>query len=214
MYLKDAPPRQASSVPWEKLPERFKQSNRAFTDHIQTKLNALGMRLLPLKGERIVFTDAEIEKLAEMEHYRWSIAQRAAGWRHGAVRNDYLRQHPLLVDWSALPESAKQGNRDMVRGIPAIAELAGQSIRRDRLLVANGATLQTLETLAPFEHAVILADGGNAAAWGVAKTAREKYGATIRILWHEGRPPPVIPGGGMAGAVEGWIGEAEMAHLG
>ncbi len=213
MYLKDAPQGQASSVPWELLPERFKQSNRAFTDHIQTKLNALGMRLVPLKGERIAFSDAEIETLAQMEHYRWSIAQRAAGWRHGAVRNDYLRQHPLLVDWAALPESARQGNREMVRGIPAIAEMAGQSIRRDRTLVASGTTLATLDTLAPSEHAVILADGTDAASWEVARTAREKYGATIRILWHEGRPPPTIPGSGMAGAVEGWIGEAEMARL-
>jgi len=214
IYLKDAPTGQASSVPWEKLPERFKQSNRAFTDHIQTKLSALGMRLLPLKGEPIAFTDAEIDKLAQMEHYRWSIAQRAAGWRHGDVRNDYLRRHPLLVDWPALPESARQANRDMVRGIPAIAELAGQSIRRDRVLVADGATLSTLATLAPFEHAVIVADGADVASWDVAKAAREKCGATIRILWREGQPPPVIPGGGMAGAVEGWIGEVELAHLG
>jgi hypothetical protein len=212
-YLKDAPAGQASSVPWELLPERFKQSNRAFTDHIQTKLNALGMRLVPLKGERIAFTEAEIKALAQMEHYRWSIAQRAAGWRYGATRNDYLRQHPLLVDWAALPEGARQGNREMVRGIPAIAEMAGQSIRRDRILVANGSTFAALDALAPSEHAVILADGSDAASWDVARTAREKYGATIRILWHEGRPPPTIPGGGMAGAVEGWIGEAEMARL-
>jgi len=213
MYLKDAPPGQASSVAWDRLPERFKQSNRAFTDHIQTKLNALGMRLVPLKGERIAFTEAEIEKLAEMEHYRWSIAQRAAGWRHGTLRNDYLRQHPLLVDWEALPESAKAGNRDMVRGIPAIAELAGHSIRRDRILKADGGTMAKLDALAPGEHAVILADGRDAAAWDIAQMGRDTYGATIRVIWREGTPPPVIPGGGAAGAVEGWIGEAELARL-
>jgi len=213
MYLKDAPQGQPSSVPWDQLPERFKQSNRAFTDHIQIKLNALGMRLVPLKGERIVFTDAEIEKLAAMEHYRWSIGLRAAGWRHGTVRNDYIRLHPLLVDWSALPESARGGNRDMVRGIPAITELAGQSIRRDRILLANSATAAALDALLPSEHAVILADGGNAASWDIAKMGRDKYGATIRIVWREGQPPPTIPGGGAAGAVEGWIGEAELARM-
>ncbi len=213
IYLRDAPQGQPSSVPWEQLPERFKQSNRAFTDHMQTKLSALGMRLVPLKGGRIIFSDTEIEKLAEMEHYRWTVSQRAAGWRHGAIRNDYLRQHPLLVDWSQLPESARAANRQMVRGIPAIAELAGYSIRRDRILKAGANTIAALDALAPVEHAVILADGSDAASWEIAQLGRDKYGATIRVIWREGTPPPVIPGAGAAGGVEGWIGEAELARL-
>lgn len=212
-YLKDAQPGQASSVPWELLPERFKQSNRAFTDHIQTKLNALGMRLIALRGQRIAFSDGEIEMLAQMEHYRWCVAQRSAGWRYGTVRNDYLRQHPLLVDWAALPQSVCQANREMVRGIPAIVEMAGQSIRRDQVLVANPDTLAALDALLPSEHAVILVGETDAASWEIARQAHERYGATIRLVWQEGRPPPAIPAGGanMAGAVEGWIDAAELA---
>jgi hypothetical protein len=101
-----------SAIPsWDNLSEQGKQSNRAFADHIPVKLAQIG-------HERAL-SEEEIERLAQMEHWRWAMSLRIKGWRHGE-RDEIRRQHPLLVDWAELDIEAKNKNREMVRRIPAI----------------------------------------------------------------------------------------------
>ena len=55
----------AAAIPaWSELSEQAKQSNRAFADHIAVKLAELDSGQ-PLGRE-------ELERWAEMEHWRWS----------------------------------------------------------------------------------------------------------------------------------------------
>lgn len=128
-----------AQVPWPVLPEHFKQSNRAFADHIPIKLAHIGMSLTPRIGDAAQLEPAEIESLAQMEHWRWSLEQQMQGWVHGAERNDLLKRHPMLLAWDKLPETAKDMNRDMVRRIPAILDVAGLSAIRRKGTLTNAA---------------------------------------------------------------------------
>jgi hypothetical protein len=119
VFLKLSAHNLTADVPWSSLPEYFKQQNIDFADHIPVKLRALGYdpgaKLLPDS-----FSAAEIEKLAEIEHWRWSLSLKARGWSYGSVQDNSARLHPLLVDWSETPEDVKERNRNMVRSIPEI----------------------------------------------------------------------------------------------
>lgn len=117
--------------PWTRLPEHFKQQNREFADHIGTKLAAIGYQVGPSTGTKIVFSQDEVEALARMEHWRWSLSLRAHGWRYAETRDNTARKHPLLVDWGALPEDAKEINRKMVREIPNILAHANLGVTRN-----------------------------------------------------------------------------------
>ena len=42
------------------------------------------------------------------EKLRWNAYMRAQGFRHSQVRNDRIKQHPLLVSYDQLPEEEKE----------------------------------------------------------------------------------------------------------
>jgi hypothetical protein len=121
---------QASGAPdWAQLAEMYKQSNRIFADHIPVKLSGIGFELARA-GTNAALSEDDIERLAKAEHWRWCVEKRLAGWRHDPVRDDMRKRHPLLLDWEALPDIAREDNRRMVRHIPAIVQVAGYAIRR------------------------------------------------------------------------------------
>src|SRR5262249_42310604 len=94
-----------ADLPWERLPEIYKQSNRHFADHAGVKMRAAGLRLVRAAGaEPIALSEPEVDRLGAIEHWRWQVERRMAGWRHGAVRDDLRRLHPGLVDWAMLGE--------------------------------------------------------------------------------------------------------------
>ena len=104
----------ASAIPgWNDLSEQAKQSNRAFADHIAVKLSEV--------AHDREWDEDEIEKLARMEHWRWSLALKLRGWRHGE-RDEIRKRHPLLKDWEELDENSRDMNRQMVRRIPGIVK--------------------------------------------------------------------------------------------
>jgi len=120
---------QANAPDWPQLAEMYKQSNRMFADHIPVKLSGVGFALARA-GVSATLSGDDIERLAQAEHWRWCVEKRLAGWRHDPVRDDMRKHHPLLLDWGALPDAAREDNRRMVRRIPSIVEAAGYSIRR------------------------------------------------------------------------------------
>ena len=120
---------QTSAPDWPQLAEMYKQSNRMFADHIPVKLSGIGFALARA-GASATLSDEDIERLAKTEHWRWCVEKKLAGWRHAPVRDDIRKQHPLLLDWEALPDAAREDNRRMVRRIPSIVQTAGYSIRR------------------------------------------------------------------------------------
>jgi hypothetical protein len=116
--------------PWAKLPERLKLQNREFANHIATKLAALGYAIGAPGGGVTAFSEEEVNAFAQMEHWRWSLALKAQGWRYAETRDNTAQLHPLLVEWNNLPEAAKEENRKMVRRIPDILAHANLSVVR------------------------------------------------------------------------------------
>src|SRR5207249_1639910 len=98
-----------SLVPWERLPEGFKESNRNQADHIGLKLQAIGCDLAPLTewdAHTFSFTPEEVERMAQMEHERWVEERQAQGWTYGP-RDNEKKTNPSLVAWNDLPDDSK-----------------------------------------------------------------------------------------------------------
>jgi hypothetical protein len=69
----------------------------------------------PINTSEVVLTEEILkltERLAENAHDIWAQQRLAEGWRHGAARNDRLKEHPCLVPYMDLPDSEKQYDRN------------------------------------------------------------------------------------------------------
>lgn len=122
------PDKNRSMLPWELLPDPLRQSNREQADDIGVKVNALGYGIAPWRefgAENFQFSQAEIEKLAQMEHERWCRGRLAQGWRFGLQRDNQQKIHPDLVDWEDLDETEREKNRQAARHIPVYLIKAG-----------------------------------------------------------------------------------------
>jgi hypothetical protein len=128
-----------SLVPWEKLAEDLKESNRRQAGHIGKKLRAIGCDLAPLAAwgpDPFAFTAAEVEQMAEMEHDRWADERRAQGWTRGS-RDPAKKTNPNLVSWSELTEESRELNREAIRRLPTSLARAGFRIYRLQAEVAR-----------------------------------------------------------------------------
>jgi hypothetical protein len=116
--------------PWEELPDDLRQANLAQAAHIGTKLDAIDCAVVPESATAadFAFSEAEIELLAKMEHQRWVQERQAQGYVHGPNRAG--KQHPDLVDWQYLSDSARDKDRDAIGELPVILRQAGFQILR------------------------------------------------------------------------------------
>jgi hypothetical protein len=126
-----------SSVPWEELDETYKRENRAFADSIGAKLEALGMAVVPARGNgapsRLELDASVLEELARAEHDRWAASRTADGWRASDAKDAQRKTHPSLVDWESLSEEDRERDREPIRQLPEILAGAGlEIVSRDR----------------------------------------------------------------------------------
>jgi len=132
VWLESVPDKSSpAAVSWEKLPEFYKQANRVSADYIPIRLRYCGMSLRAGAEPWLTFSDAEVEALAALEHWRWCVEMRSLGWRYSQERDNLRKRHDRMAEWDALPEEAKAYNREMARRIPEIAAAAGMTIKRD-----------------------------------------------------------------------------------
>jgi hypothetical protein len=117
-------------LPYGQLSEQLKESNRENVRDIPNKLAAAGYVMLPARSDEppFDFPGADLERLARMEHDRWSDSMRRAGWRHGGALDEERKAHPALIPWEELPEHEREKDREMVRSIPRILARAGYAI--------------------------------------------------------------------------------------
>lgn len=129
-----SPKTNPSMVPWQELPEVLKESSRDLAAHTGAKLREIGCDIVSLSAfDTAAFVELEpreIERLAELEHERWSSERRAAGWTLAPTKNAERKQSPYLVPYEDLPEDIRDHDRNMVRGIPAFLAKAGFAIVR------------------------------------------------------------------------------------
>jgi ryanodine receptor 2 len=53
-----------------------------------------------------------VEEFARNVHETWASGRLNEGWTYGPERNDALKQHPCLIDYSELPESEREYDRN------------------------------------------------------------------------------------------------------
>ena len=127
----ESPRDRPALLPWEELPEQFRESNRDQARHMGDKLEAIGCILVPSFDPGMAFAyrdDAEVELLARMEHQRWARERQASGFAHGRRRDD--RFHPDLVEWEQLSGDARDKDVQFVRDLPRLlADLGFQVLR-------------------------------------------------------------------------------------
>ena len=70
-----------------------------------------------------------VEALARNVHDLWALERLAQNWTYGEERNDKLKTHPGLVDYSALAESEKEVDRKVVAGTLRAILALGFAIR-------------------------------------------------------------------------------------
>jgi hypothetical protein len=125
-----------SVVEWEVLPEEFKESNRHQASSIEEKLKLIGYTIQPLTNwdqKNKVFTVADIENMATLEHQRWCEERLAQGWKYNSgTKNLKRKTSPYLVSWEQLPEDIKELNRNAVKELPELLTLAGLQICRNK----------------------------------------------------------------------------------
>ena len=155
---------------WAKLPEVFRRENRLQADHLESKLRACD-RQLSETGGTTPPTDAEIERLAELEQRRWVATRRSSGWRVGPVRSDLDKVHDALLPWGELPEAKREQNRAAVRSLIRIAET--RLARHARPCVFVGVSGHRPPRLGPDPAAI--------------ERALEKTFAAIRDAWPDHR---------------------------
>jgi hypothetical protein len=199
--------RSPAAVPWARLPERFKQSNRALADHMPVLLRIGGYRLVAGSGAAVTFEDQTVEALARAVHWRWCIEQSASGWKYAPRRDDVRKLHPLLRDWSEIPEDSRSWNRDQVCRIPAIAQKAGYSLCREMVVPLSDPSSDAAGVPADVTL-VLLVDCADTAQIERAKTILALRPARLRLIWRGAESLNALEdrlSGDLAAAIEGWI---------
>lgn len=122
-----------SMLPWETLHEDLRESNRQQADDIGAKLRAVNCGMSPVADREpatFTFTPAEVEIMAKMEHKRWIVERRIAGWVYGAERSVERKISPYLAPWAELPDDVKKWDREAVQAIPEVLAQAKFEVYR------------------------------------------------------------------------------------
>ena len=181
-----------AAVPWERLAERFKASSRAQADHIPIAVGEIGYKIVA-GASSVTLPEEDVERLAEIEHYRWCIERRSAGWTYAETRNDVLKRNPILKDWSELSEKERKPNRDRARRIPAVLARGNLGLVRERVLkLAEAVSCQ--DRRPPSDHTtfVICVDPLEDDELAKAEIACTNPTTRVRLVWKgPGRLPEI-----------------------
>lgn len=106
---------------WEHLDVEKKSAALRNAQHIATSMRDLGYDLAGGDHPRMWEpTEAEVERLAELDHAHWCKERRALGWVAGRTRNTERKVTPYLVDWRELPDPIRGYSRDAARQLPGM----------------------------------------------------------------------------------------------
>jgi hypothetical protein len=80
--------------------------------------------------EQIVFTNDELERLAEKVHEQWCRERLADGWVYGSKRDVDKKEHPDIVPWQDMAAHVRDWDRQRCQSWPEIFAKGGYEIRR------------------------------------------------------------------------------------
>jgi hypothetical protein len=126
-------------LPWTRLPEGLRNSNRLQADHIPFKLLSVGwyaaVEPVSPADQPVDFSQptpqhlGEVNTLSEIEHRRWIAERRLAGWIFGP-KEAGLRQSPYLVPWGELADEVRNYDRQVIEALPLHLALRGLRLYR------------------------------------------------------------------------------------
>lgn len=185
--------------PWESLDESYRQASRHQADHMPAKMAAIDCRFVAEgESEFFVFYPQEVEKLARIEHDRWSADRYLNGWKYGPVRDNDEKIHPELIAYDDLTEDMKDLDRYTVRLMPALLGRQGLAIKRNLIVAivcrskectpgksyirSIDSVLKRLTERYPDQALVLAVDIGDQNQRILANRAREKYRVALWAL--------------------------------
>ena len=115
----------ASNLPWEKLPETHRNANRHAADHFETKLRALGLKLVARgQAAQADLTRDEIEIVKRMEHNRWWAERSLDGWEYADIeeQDKENKRHPSMKPYGQLGDEERQKDWDQFTAMISIIE--------------------------------------------------------------------------------------------
>ncbi len=121
------------------LGRSYQRSNLEQADHIAIKLRSVGLWFrkkmpgVPEDPNIGNLLETKLELLARLEHNRWVVEKRKAGWipapdTSRESRNNYYRLHNALFPWEKLTDELKELDFEPVRKIPHILAKADYEI--------------------------------------------------------------------------------------
>ena len=120
-------------VPWDELPEEFKESNRNAARSFEEKLRSIDCEIAPADTSRPAvefFDDETILKLARVEHDRWMQEKLANGWTYAPVRDNAKKHHHMLIPYEKLPSEEQQKDINVVNNIIPLLRSVGLRVCR------------------------------------------------------------------------------------
>jgi ppGpp synthetase/RelA/SpoT-type nucleotidyltranferase len=131
-YRKGTKPdhKKPNTLPWEVLPEDYKQSSREQAAYAFRILRARGFTIRKVEkvSTSIVMPEEDVKVLAEKEHGRWNVERLRAGWRRASKKDDDKRLSPFLKPWVELPDEISEFDWKAVRAFPEILAAGGYEL--------------------------------------------------------------------------------------
>lgn len=119
---------------WQTLDIEYREASRSQAANIKRALQENGYSIVSRTDwdEPLVeFPEAELEKMAELEHDRWWDQKVKRGWTPGP-RELGKKTSPYLIPYDQLDERTKGYDRDFIRLYPEILAMVDLSIRRNK----------------------------------------------------------------------------------
>ena len=123
-FIRDNPqkdPSDPSMQPWVVLKKHYQESNLGQARHLKVKLQVVNCAYKPVahgKPVALVFTADEEERMARLEHERWMLEKRNAGYVYGPRKCDVIKTHPCLLDWEELTKADQDKDIKAMKAIP------------------------------------------------------------------------------------------------
>jgi hypothetical protein len=201
-YRLHADPDAAANRPWSALDRFLRESNIRLITTTLSSVESIGRSWLPAtatdrSASSTEVSQAQLMRLAELEHESWQRHLSENGWRWGATRDHARKTHPALRPWSELAVADREQNVTDVAG--AVATLAALGYRSTP--VVHG-----LATWRRFSRAGDVVATLSTVPW----TWRSPSGAVLRADVGDWR----VSDGDQVWSVAGEIFTRTYAHLG